>query len=122
MRLPSAERCTRKVPVPEECGRPAWEARRGLTKARLVVFCDGDYWHGRGWPERRARLEKGHNATYWIAKIARNMERDRERTETLQADGWTVIRVWETDILANPELASRPIVEFLRERGHFSRS
>lgn len=69
--------------------------------ARLAVFCDGDFWHGRNWPERRAKLEKGHNPSYWVAKIERNMERDRDVNRALRRQGWRVLRVWEGDVKAN---------------------
>src|SRR5689334_1741250 len=36
---------------------------------RLVVFCDGDFWHGRDLNARLARLARGHNAKYWVQKI-----------------------------------------------------
>ena len=68
--------------------------------ARVAVFCDGDFWHGRDWPGRRARLAEGHNSDYWIAKIERNMERDRRNNEELARMGWTVVRVWEGDVEA----------------------
>src|SRR5438876_781648 len=45
--------------------------------AKVVVFCDGDFWHGRDWSRKRARLAKGANPRYWIAKIDRNRRRDR---------------------------------------------
>jgi DNA mismatch endonuclease, patch repair protein len=48
-----------------------------FVSARVVVFCDGDFWHGRNWEERVAKLVGGANASYWIAKISSNMERDR---------------------------------------------
>lgn len=66
--------------------------------ARVAVFCDGDFWHGRDWPTRQAKLERGANAAYWSAKIARNIERDLRNTTLLEQDGWHVIRLWETDI------------------------
>lgn len=65
---------------------------------RLAVFVDGDFWHGRGWATRRAKLALGHNGAYWTSKIARNMERDRENDRALQAMGWRVLRVWESNI------------------------
>ena len=73
-----------------------------FRKARLVVFCDGDFWHGRDWPALRAKLLLRHNAGYWVAKIARNRERDREQAERLTADGWLVLRFWESDIRRDP--------------------
>jgi DNA mismatch endonuclease (patch repair protein) len=70
-----------------------------LSKAKLVVFVDGDFWHGRNWEAREAKLRRGANAGYWLAKIASNMARDRLRTAELEMAGWTVVRVWETDVL-----------------------
>lgn len=74
-----------------------------FASARVVVFCDGDFWHGKGWEQRRARLAAGTNAAYWLAKIARNIERDREQDRALRNQGWTVLRFWESDIRAAPE-------------------
>lgn len=72
-----------------------------FKRKRVAVFCDGDFWHGRDWPIRRAKLEGGNNSDYWIAKIERNIERDRNDTECLEAIGWKVLRVWEGDINAD---------------------
>lgn len=66
--------------------------------ARLVVFCDGDFWHGKDWKQRKARLAEGTNPSYWIAKIERNRERDRKQTARLREAGWTVLRFWESEI------------------------
>jgi DNA mismatch endonuclease (patch repair protein) len=78
-------------------------------RARVVVFCDGDFWHGRDFAARRARLQTGANAEYWIAKISRNRARDREQAATLRRLGWTVLRFWESDIRGNPERVARTI-------------
>jgi DNA mismatch endonuclease (patch repair protein) len=40
-----------------------------FAEARTVVFCDGDFWHGRNWPRLRRQLEERFNADYWIAKL-----------------------------------------------------
>jgi DNA mismatch endonuclease, patch repair protein len=72
-----------------------------FPKARLAVFCDGDFWHGRNWEERRRKLEQGTNPDYWIAKIERNIERDRQNTQRLSQMGWAVLRFWESEIQAN---------------------
>lgn len=69
-----------------------------FPRARVVVFCDGDFWQGRNWERLREQLERRHNAAYWLAKISRNMKRDRGQSEALRAAGWTVIRLWETDV------------------------
>lgn len=74
-----------------------------FPKRRLVIFCDGDFWHGRDLQQRLAKLSRGHNATYWVSKVRRNVERDRQQTRMLQEAGWTVLRIWETDLLGRVE-------------------
>jgi DNA mismatch endonuclease, patch repair protein len=74
-----------------------------FVRQRVVVFCDGDFWHGRNLEARVARLASGHNAPYWVAKIRTNVERDRLVTSQLREAGWLVIRVWEADILREPD-------------------
>jgi DNA mismatch endonuclease (patch repair protein) len=65
---------------------------------RVAVFCDGDFWHGRDLASRIDKLQAGHNAPYWIAKIRTNVERDGRITEKLQSAGWYVLRFWESEI------------------------
>ena len=51
-----------------------------IARHRVVVFCDGDFWHGRQWSKRKSKLAEGWNASYWVAKIERNRQRDRQVT------------------------------------------
>ena len=76
---------------------------------RLVVFCDGDFWHGRRLSERLARLRKGHNANYWTKKITSNVDRDRRVVVGLKRLGWVAVRLWETDINRAPQQAAQKI-------------
>lgn len=85
-----------------------------FPKAKLAVFCDGDFWHGRNWAERRQKLEQGTNSDYWLAKIERNMERDRQNTQRLQEMGWVVLRFWESEIRASPQEVTGRVVAALR--------
>lgn len=87
-----------------------------LAGARVAVFCDGDFWHGRGGEQRLEKLRKGHNGPYWVAKIATNIERDRRDQATLTAAGWLVMRFWESDLRANPEAAAETILRVARTR------
>lgn len=87
-----------------------------IRSRRLAVFVDGDMWHGN--PEEVQRRGRKNLADlfpsrteWWVAKIQRNMERDREVTETLQREGWIVIRLWEHDILADPDAAARKVLQ-----------
>lgn len=67
-----------------------------ITRYKIAVFCDSDYWHGYDWENRNQRIKS--NRDYWVPKIERNMERDREVTAALQNEGWLVLRFWEWQI------------------------
>jgi DNA mismatch endonuclease (patch repair protein) len=76
-----------------------------FPRARVAVFCDGDFWHGRNWTVRKAKLRRGANATYWILKIESNIERDLKNQLLLESAGWQVLRFWESEILnKGPEI------------------
>lgn len=83
---------------------------------RIAVFCDGDFWHGRRWRSLKAKLVRGSNGSYWVAKIRANRRRDRANTRRLEHEGWHVIRIWETDILANIEATARHIYDEVESR------
>ena len=69
-----------------------------FSRARVLVFVDGDFWHGRHLATRIRKLAAGHNAQYWVEKIRANVERDRRQNAQLRALGWVVLRFWESDI------------------------
>ena len=77
-----------------------------LSKSRLIVFCDGDFWHGRDWSKLKKKLTAGTNAKYWRSKIESNIIRDRRNTALLQKQGWTVMRLWESEIKRDPFAAA----------------
>jgi DNA mismatch endonuclease (patch repair protein) len=56
------------------------------------------------------------NTEFWTKKIRRNMERDREVTARLKEEGWTVVRLWESDILADPDVAAKKVLDALAKR------
>lgn len=84
-----------------------------LVQDRIAVFCDGDFWHGRGWPHRKRKLAAGWNASYWVAKIERNRARDRTVTRALRGLGWRVIRVWESDVRRDPQFAVAKVLKLI---------
>lgn len=89
-----------------------------MSRHRIAIFCDGDFWHGRDLDRRLRQLGAGHNASYWVAKIRGNVERDRRHDAALRAAGWIVLRFWERDILrASVEIARKvlEIVERVQE-------
>jgi len=87
-----------------------------IPVARVVVFCDGDFWHGRDLRRRLQKLATGHNAPYWIAKIRSNVGRDRRVERLLRDSGWKVLRFWELDVRANPERAAKVVLRATRAR------
>jgi len=71
---------------------------------KVAVFVDGDYWHGnpaewrrRGFQTLEAQFPEAKRA-FWVTKITANMKRDEDVNDALAARGWTVIRVWESEI------------------------
>ena len=86
-----------------------------LTKYKIAVFCDSDFFHGKDWEILRPQLERGNNGEFWVEKISRNRERDDEINKALLFRGWTVIRFWGKDILKNTDECVRVIEEAVFE-------
>lgn len=82
-----------------------------LTKYKIAIFCDSEFFHGKDWEVLKPRLEAGNNSEYWKQKILKNMERDEEVNKSLLFLGWTVIRFWGKDILRNCDECIRVIEE-----------
>lgn len=87
-----------------------------ITKYRIAVFCDSEFFHGKDWEALKLRLENGNNSTYWIKKISRNMERDRENEKELRFKEWTVLRFWGKDIKKHTEECVRAVEETVFEQ------
>ena len=81
-----------------------------FTRALVAVFVDGCFWHG--CPEHQVVPKS--NREYWVPKLLRNVERDREADEALAEEGWAVVRVWEHENLAD---AGSQIEGLVRGRG-----
>ncbi len=80
-----------------------------LTKYKVVIFCDSEFWHGYDWENRKNDFKS--NQTFWIPKIERNMERDKKVTSSLEEQGWTVIRFWGKEIKKNTDGCVDKILE-----------
>lgn len=74
-----------------------------LTKYKIAIFCDSEFFHGKDWRKQSLRLKNSNNSDYWIKKISNNIERDLEVDKELAYLGWTVIRFWGKDILKNAD-------------------
>ncbi|RNC62885.1 MAG: Very short patch repair protein [Candidatus Dichloromethanomonas elyunquensis] len=67
-----------------------------ITKYKIAIFCDSEFWHGFNWSEKKARITT--NRQFWIDKIENNMRRDNEINKALLASGWMVLRFWGKEI------------------------
>lgn len=85
-----------------------------ITKYQIAVFCDSDYWHGYDWENRHQRIKS--NREYWIPKIERNMQRDREVNSMLDEAGWIVLRFWEWQIKKNLNECVQCVMDTIKMR------
>ena len=85
---------------PDLFGSPDFQVGRNV-----LVFCDGDFWHGYRYAEKKRPAKK-----YWREKIEGNMRRDRKVSRKLRRDGWSVLRIWEHDIKKKPEKCLQKIM------------
>ena len=86
-----------------------------LTKYKIAIFCDGEFFHGKDWAILKPRLEKSNNSEFWIRKILRNIERDDEINKRLLFEGWTVIRFWGDDIKKKTDECVKVIEETIQD-------
>lgn len=95
-------------------GQPDFVCRR----RKLVVFVDGDFWHGHQWRARglqslEAQFRDTPNRSYWIKKITGNIRRDARVNRQLRAMGWRVARLRESEIKTHMERCIRRIERML---------
>ena len=80
-----------------------------IEKYKLAIFVDGDFWHGYDWEKRKPKT----NQLYWINKIERNIEKDKWVNNTLEDNGFTVMRFWEHEIRRNMHACVNQITLYL---------
>ena len=71
-----------------------------FKKYKLAVFVDSEFFHGKDWETRKKPV---NNAEFWLKKINRNIERDKEVNAYLIENGWTVLRFWSKEVKTNLE-------------------
>ena len=82
-----------------------------LTKYKIAIFCDSEFFHVKDWEIPKLRLEKRRNPDYWIKKIERNRSRDWENDKKLLSLGYTVIHFWGQDIKKHTDECLQAIEE-----------
>ncbi len=69
-----------------------------ITKYKIAIFCDSEFFHGKDWEKLKLRLQKGDNGEFWQNKIGKNREHDEQINKELAFMEWTVLRFWGNDI------------------------
>lgn len=94
---------------PKVYGKPDFT----ISRLKIAVFCDGDFWHGKDWESRKH--DHKTNRDFWHRKIERNMERDKEVNSRLGEEGWKVLRFWESDLKKNLRSCTQLILKEIHE-------
>jgi len=80
---------------------------------KVAIFCDSEFWHGYDWNNCKNNFKS--NQDFWIAKIERNIQRDREVNEKLTSEGWVVLRFWGREIKKDTEKCADIIEEAVKQ-------
>lgn len=85
-----------------------------ITKYKIAVFIDGEFWHGYNWRVNKNRIHT--HRSYWVPKIERTMKRDQENNKDLEDDGWTVIRFWSKRVVKNVDYCADYVEYMIRSK------
>ena len=86
-----------------------------ITKYKIAIFCDSEFFHGKDWEILRPKVAKGNNGNYWVKKIDENIKRDLENDKELLTLGWTVIHFWGTEINKKIDECVRAVAEIIED-------
>ena len=67
-----------------------------ITKYRIAIFVDGEFWHGYDWKNKKDKLKS--NREFWIEKIEENIQRDVRNDRLLLSSGWIPLHFWEKEV------------------------
>lgn len=90
-----------------------------ITRFKIAIFVDGEFWHGHNWAEKKKRLKT--NREFWVRKIERNIARDKRVNYELTQIGYTTIRFWSTVIKRQPQYCVDYVVGLMHAVNAFSR-
>ena len=88
-----------------------------IPKYKLVIFVDGEFWHGYNWDEKKKKIKS--NKKFWIPKIERNIQRDMEHNRFYRKNGWTVMRFWENEIKKEFSVCVQKVLEHIDSYENF---
>lgn len=82
-----------------------------FKEKKVAIFVDSEFWHGFDWDNKKNDIKTHRD--FWIPKIERNIQRDKEVNKTLCDDGWTVLRFWGKDIKKNAGQCTDDVINVL---------
>ena len=85
-----------------------------ITKYKIAVFVDGEFWHGYDWEGRKNKLKS--NREYWIEKIEENITRDKRNDRLLEEMGWLTIHFWEKEVNKQLDVCVKKVLEAVEEQ------
>lgn len=83
-----------------------------LPKYRTAIFVHGCFWHRH--PDCRNATMPSTRREFWQEKFDGNVTRDARNRAALEEAGWTVITVWECELMADAESVVRRLADELR--------
>jgi len=84
-----------------------------IKKYKIVVFIDGDFWHGYNWEIKKLKIKS--NKDYWIKKIEGNIGRDKRINQYYMENKWRVFRFWEHQLLTSLDNYVEEIYQILQK-------
>lgn len=82
-----------------------------LTKYKIAIFVDGEFWHGKDFEKRKNKLKS--NKDYWIEKIQENIDRDQKNDILLHQMGWIPLHFWSKEAVKNIDYCVCEIKEYV---------
>ena len=87
-----------------------------ITRYKIAIFCDSEFWHGKDRDILLKRLERSNNSKFWINKITNNIKHDEEVNQRLAYLDWTVLRFWGDEINKDIKQCVKRIEEVIFEK------
>lgn len=84
-----------------------------FRKHKLAIFCDSEFWHGKTYNQEMKKIS--NNKSFWVNKIKRNMDRDKEVNRMLKKEGWIVLRFWGKEIEKDLDGCVDKIINIMRK-------
>lgn len=86
-----------------------------LTRYKIAIFVDGDFWHARGHQDCPGE-QVTSNKEFWQKKLKNNVERDKAVNDALTEDGWLVLRFWSSDVMKHLDDCIKQILQYIPDK------